>query len=128
MCGNMVDIWNCYELQNVRSGEKIICGCKCIVKSAAILRTMDQSPVILFSEKHRQHAEEVNKRLPGTMVLEPSREGLDEEVGWDLCDCGVELSYCAECDNEVCPECERGCTCGYEGNFDCEYWEDEDCE
>jgi hypothetical protein len=35
----------------------------------------------------------------------------DEEDGWDLCGCGVELSYCEECDNEVCPECGAGCSC-----------------
>jgi hypothetical protein len=50
-----------------------------------------------------------------------SNNDLDEQVdsgpetesdGWDLCGCGVPLSYCEQCDNEVCPECGRGCTCG----------------
>jgi hypothetical protein len=128
MCGNMVDIWHCYELQNQRSGERIICGCNCIVKYATVLRTMDQAPVILFPDKFREHAEKINKRLPGTVVLEPCCAGLDEEAGWDLCDCGVELSYCEDCDNEVCPECERGCTCDAENPADQEYWEDDACE
>ncbi len=35
----------------------------------------------------------------------------DEQVGWDLCGCDVELSYCEECDNEICPECLEGCVC-----------------
>jgi hypothetical protein len=46
-----------------------------------------------------------------------------EEEWWDLCDCGVEPSYCPDCDNEMCLECGAGCTCdGYEDEDD----EDED--
>jgi hypothetical protein len=43
---------------------------------------------------------------------------------WDLCGCGVELSYCEECDNEMCPECGRGCTC--DDDEDRDYMDDEE--
>lgn len=52
----------------------------------------------------------------------------DEENGWDLCGCGVELSYCEECDNEVCPECGRGCTCDESDDQDRDFMDDDDLE
>jgi hypothetical protein len=35
-----------------------------------------------------------------------------EEASWTFCGCEVATYYCEDCDNEVCPECHRGCTCG----------------
>jgi hypothetical protein len=129
MCGDKVDIWNCYELRNERSGETIICGCNCIVKYATVLRLMDQTPMVLFPERLREHAEKINRKLPGTVVIKPGDEPYpsdpDEDRGWDLCDCGVPLSYCDKCDNEVCPECDRGCTCGIDEVVDVECWDEE---
>jgi hypothetical protein len=56
------------------------------------------------------------------VVFEPD----DEEVGWDLCGCGVELSFCEECDNEVCPECSRGCTCDESDDQDRDVMDDDE--
>jgi hypothetical protein len=35
----------------------------------------------------------------------------EEEAGWEYCGCGEELSYCPDCDNQMCPMCNEGCTC-----------------
>jgi hypothetical protein len=127
MGGKKVDIWNCYELRNERSGERIICGCNCIIKYATVLRLIDQTPVIFFPERFRDHADKINRRLPNTVVIQPLRE-VDKDLERDLCECGVELTYCEECDNKMCPECERGCTCSHNGNEDAEYWDEESAD
>jgi hypothetical protein len=44
----------------------------------------------------------------------------DEETGWEYCDCGEELSYCPDCDNEMCPMRGEGCTCD-----ECDYEDDD---
>jgi hypothetical protein len=125
MCGGKVPIWNCYELRNERSGERIICGRNCIVKYAVVLRMIGENPAVLFPDKFREHAEEINRRSPQTVLLEPACEASEDDPCGELCDCGVELSYCEECDNEMCPACERGCTCEDEAHEDWEYWKDE---
>lgn len=70
----------------------------------------------------------INKHCDGDMEVEPNMglEPDDEAVGWDLCECRVELAYCVACDNEICPGCDRGCTCDQSNDDEIEEMEDED--
>lgn len=44
MCGGMVDIVNCYDMRNVRSGKVLVCGAKCIARYAEVIAQMGQTP------------------------------------------------------------------------------------
>jgi len=129
MCGDKVDIWKCFELQNQRSGQRLICGRHCIVKYANVLRMMNQEPVIVFPKEYKSDADRINSISRNTVTLDDSDfDGTEIEpadyTDWDLCDCNAELTYCPDCDNEVCVECQCGCTCDElddERDFEDEY-------
>jgi hypothetical protein len=108
MCGDKVDIFKCFELQNARTKNTIICGRNCIVKYAIVVRKMKEVPKIVFPKKYSRDAEKINRIRPNTVDLDLEE---DEEQKEGLCDCGIPLSYCPDCDNEVCFECDTGCTC-----------------
>jgi hypothetical protein len=126
MCGRIMDIRRCYELRNGRSGQAIICGSRCIVNYAIVLQQMGLNPVISFPEMFQAQAEIVNRRFPGTFIASPPTNEIDREFATDLCDCGCELTYCEDCDNEVCSECQSGCTCDGAVGSDPESCEDGD--
>lgn len=73
MCGGKVDIIKSFELRNVRSGKSIICGRKCIVKYAIVLKQMNQTPQILFPEKYRAEAERINRHSTSYGYIDPKR-------------------------------------------------------
>ena len=71
MCGDIVSIWNCYELRNKRTGQSIICGCNCIVKYANVVRIMGEVPHIVFPARYHEQAEKINRKRPDTVIIEP---------------------------------------------------------
>jgi hypothetical protein len=77
MCGGTVDITNCYDLQNARTGKIMICGQRCIVRYAEVIAQMGQTPLILFPREYRDQAEKLNQRRSGTVVVES-----DTNDGW----------------------------------------------
>lgn len=74
MCGGMVDIVNCYDLRNVRSGEIIVCGEKCIARYADVIAQMGQTPTIVFPPEYRDKADKVNQHRRDTVIIEPEPE------------------------------------------------------
>lgn len=80
MCGGMVDITNCYDLRNTRTGKIIVCGEKCIVRYAEVIAQMGETPLIVFPHQYRNKAERVNQRRRDTVVVddEPGDEWTDD--------------------------------------------------
>jgi hypothetical protein len=78
MCGGWVDIWNCFELENERSKQRIICGRECIVKYANVVSRMDQSPVVRFPETFKDQAAIINRMRPQTVTVMPMTDFTDE--------------------------------------------------
>lgn len=84
MCGGIVDIRNCYELENQRSKERVLCGRNCIVKYAIVLKRLGQTPCIVFPSQFRADAVEVNEIRPNTVIVEAVFEA--DEENWSLSD------------------------------------------
>jgi hypothetical protein len=76
----MVDITNCYDLRNTRTGKIIVCGEKCIVRYAEVIAQMGETPLIVFPHQYRNKAERVNQRRRDTVVVddEPGDEWTDD--------------------------------------------------
>src|SRR5690348_18482929 len=64
MCGRKVDIYRCFVLENVRTGERIVTGRKCIVKYAGVLAGMRQKAKIFFPQRFRTEADKINAQCP----------------------------------------------------------------
>jgi hypothetical protein len=70
MCGGMVDIKNCYDLRNLRSGKVIVCGQICIARFADVVVQMGQTPSIVFHQEFHGQAAKINEQPGGTVVVE----------------------------------------------------------
>jgi hypothetical protein len=70
MCGAMVDIINCYDLRNTRTGKVIVCGEKCIARYAEVIAQTGQTPSIVFPHQYREKAEKVNQHRRDTVAVE----------------------------------------------------------
>src|SRR5262249_38831926 len=83
MCGDKVDILNCFELQNDRSKERIVCGRNCIVKYATVVEQMNQQPVIKFPDTYQAEAAKINQLRPNTVTVLPLSSFPDFTDVWD---------------------------------------------
>src|SRR5262249_23577126 len=71
MCGGKVDIRKCFELQNDRTKERIVCGRNCIIKYANVVEQMLEQPVIKFPDKFQAEAAKINLLRPNTVTVLP---------------------------------------------------------
>jgi hypothetical protein len=88
MCGNFVDITNCYDLRNTRSNQVIVCGERCIARYAEVIAKMGQVPAIVFPPEHGDRAQVVNRRRRNTVTVEAELTCEPQETGenWSLDD------------------------------------------
>ncbi len=47
LCGEVVEIRKCYELENQRSGQRVVSGRHCTVKYELALETLGETPVMV---------------------------------------------------------------------------------
>jgi hypothetical protein len=86
MCGGMVDILNCYDLRNVRTGEVMVCGERCIARYAEVIAQMGETPSIVFPHQYREKAERVNRHRRDTITVEDEAEPEKSSGNWSLDD------------------------------------------
>jgi hypothetical protein len=84
MCGGIVDIFNCYDLQNVRSGQIIVCGEKCIARYGEVIAQMGHTPLISFPAEYKEKAVLVNQHRPETVIVEQESNMELGEEGWSI--------------------------------------------
>jgi hypothetical protein len=70
MCGGIVDIANCYDLQNLRTGNVMVCGEKCIARYAEVIIKMGYTPLISFPPEYKDKAALVNQHRRDTVAVE----------------------------------------------------------
>jgi hypothetical protein len=86
MCGDKVDIWNCFELQNDRTKQRIVCGRNCIVKYATVVEQMNQQPVIKFPDNLQAEAAKINQLRPNTVTVLPLSSFPEFNDDWEELD------------------------------------------
>jgi hypothetical protein len=86
MCGGIVDITNCYDLQNLRTGKLIVCGERCIARYAEVITLMGQAPSIVFPHEYRDKAEKVNQHRRDTVTVEDESGPESSEDSWSFDD------------------------------------------
>jgi hypothetical protein len=83
MCGDKVDIRSCFELQNDRTKQRIVCGRHCIVKYATVVEQMNQQPVIKFPDTYEAEAAKINELRPNTVTVLPLSSFPDFTDEWE---------------------------------------------
>lgn len=118
MCGDKVDILNCFELRNDRTKKTIVCGRQCIVKYAIVVEHMSQQPIIRFPSKYQTEATKINELRPNTVTVIPLSELLDFASDEDE-ECKMMMDLGLDPDD---PDCSELAPHGMSGDDD----EDED--
>ncbi len=86
MCGGIVDITNCYDLQNLRTGKIMVCGEKCIARYAEVVAQMGHTPLISFPPSYQGNAALVNQHRRHTVVVEGESESGWSDEDWSIDD------------------------------------------